>query len=140
MVIGKIDRKYVDAVAKILTSFNDFPQLPTPIFISANLFAIPLKTRNQQFLAIQNAQFLLFSSNKKWLLLSSSLLIAVCNLGETPFRAAAIAQRFHLCLRSCGCGFASQAHNLCFFQFVLLKLYREEDKNKQKRGRDWPIF
>ena len=26
------------------------------------------------------------------------------------------------------------------FQFVLLKLYRENNENKQKRGLDWPIF
>ena len=25
-------------------------------------------------------------------------------------------------------------------RFFLLKLYRENNKNKQKRGRDWPIF
>ena len=34
--------------------------------------------------------------------------------------AAAIAQWFHLCLPICG--FESQAHHLCYFQFGLLKL------------------
>ena len=38
-------------------------------------------------------------------------------------RVAAIAPWFHLCLPSCGPRFKSQAHHLCFFQFVLLKLY-----------------
>ena len=36
--------------------------------------------------------------------------------------AAAIAPWFSLCLPSCGPRFESQAHHLCFFQFVLLKL------------------
>ena len=33
-----------------------------------------------------------------------------------------------------GPGFESQAHHLCFFQFVLLKLYPENNKNKQKEA------
>ena len=53
---------------------------------------------------------------------------------------AAIAPWFRLRLPSCGPGFESQAHHLRFFQFGLLKLYQENNKNKQKRGRDWPIF
>ena len=52
---------------------------------------------------------------------------------------AAIAPWFCLRLPSCGPRFESQAHNLSFFQFVL-KLLREKNENKQKRGRDWPIF
>ena len=52
---------------------------------------------------------------------------------------AAIAPWFRLRLPSCGPGFESQAHHLCFFQFVL-KLKREKNENKPKRGRDWPIF
>ena len=52
---------------------------------------------------------------------------------------AAIAPWFHLRLPSCGPWFKSQAHHLCFFQFVL-KLKREKNENKQKRGQDWPIF
>ena len=46
---------------------------------------------------------------------------------------AAIAPWFRLRLPSCGPGFESQAHHLCFFQFVLLKLYQENNENKQKR-------
>ena len=46
---------------------------------------------------------------------------------------AAIVQWFCLCLPSCGSGFQSQANHLRFFQFVLLKLYRENHENKQKR-------
>ena len=53
---------------------------------------------------------------------------------------AAIAPWFCLRLPSCGLGFESQAHHLLFFQFVLLKMYRENNKNKLKKGRDWPIF
>ena len=52
---------------------------------------------------------------------------------------AAIAPWFCLRLPSCGPGFESQAHHLSFFQFVL-KLLREKNKNKQRRGMDWPIF
>ena len=51
---------------------------------------------------------------------------------------AAIAPWFRLRLPFCGPGFESQAHHLCFFQFVL-KLWWEKNGNKQKRGRDWPI-
>ena len=45
---------------------------------------------------------------------------------------AAIAPWFRLRPPSCGPGFESQAHRLRFFQFILLKLYRENSKNKQK--------
>ena len=37
-------------------------------------------------------------------------------------RAAVIAPWFCLCLPSCGPRFESQAHLLCFFQFILLQL------------------
>ena len=55
-------------------------------------------------------------------------------------RVAAIAPWFCLHLPSCGPGFESQAHHLCFFQFILLKLYRENDENKQKEARIGPFF
>ena len=42
------------------------------------------------------------------------------------------APRFRLQLPSCGPGSESQAHHLCFFQFVFLKLQREKNKNQQK--------
>ena len=58
----------------------------------------------------------------------------------SEYMVAAIAPWFRLCLQSCSLGFESQAHHLHFFQFVLLKLYGENNENKQKRGRDWPIF
>ena len=47
---------------------------------------------------------------------------------------AAIALWFRLRLPSCGPGFESQALHLRFFQFVLLKLYRENNENKQKEA------
>ena len=53
---------------------------------------------------------------------------------------AAIAQWYRLRLPSCGPGFESQAIHLCFFQFVLLKLYRENNENKQKEARIGPFF
>ena len=53
---------------------------------------------------------------------------------------AAIAPWFHLRLPSCGPGFDSQAHHLRFFQFVLLKLYRGNGKNKQKEAGIGPFF
>ena len=37
-------------------------------------------------------------------------------------------------------GFESQAHHLSFFQFVLLKLYRENNENKQKEAGIGPFF
>ena len=46
---------------------------------------------------------------------------------------AAIAPWFRLRLPSCGPGFESQAHDLCFFQFVLLKLLLELEKNENKQ-------
>ena len=52
----------------------------------------------------------------------------------------AIAPWFCLRLPSCGPGFKSQAHHLSFFQFVLLKLYRENNKNKQKEAGIGPFF
>ena len=55
-------------------------------------------------------------------------------------RVAAIARRFCLCLPSCGPGFESQAHHLRYFQFLLLKLYRENNKNKQKEARIGPFY
>ena len=45
---------------------------------------------------------------------------------------AAIAPWFRLRLPSCSPWFESQAHHLRFFQFVLLKLYQENNENKQK--------
>ena len=51
-----------------------------------------------------------------------------------PCWAAAIAPWYHLRLPSCGCGFKSQAHHLHFFQFVLVKLYQENNENKQKEA------
>ena len=53
---------------------------------------------------------------------------------------AAIAPWFCLRLPSCGPGFESQAHHLRFFQFVLLKLYRENNENKQKEAGIGPFL
>ena len=53
---------------------------------------------------------------------------------------AAIAPWFCLRLPSCGPGFKSQAHQLRFFQFVFLKLYWENDENKQKEAGIGPFF
>ena len=53
---------------------------------------------------------------------------------------AAIAPWFRLGLPSCGPGFESQAHHLCFFQFVLLKFYPENNENKQKEAGIGPFF
>ena len=55
---------------------------------------------------------------------------------------AAIAPWFHLRLPYCGPGFESQAHHLRFFQFVLLKLLLELEKNenKQKEAGIGPYF
>ena len=50
---------------------------------------------------------------------------------------AAIAQWFCLRLPSCGPGFESQALHLRFFQ--LLKLYRENNENKQKEAGIGPL-
>ena len=54
-------------------------------------------------------------------------------------QVAAIDLWFRLCLPSCGPRFESQALHLRFFQLVIV-LWFEKDENKQKRGRDWPIF
>ena len=51
---------------------------------------------------------------------------------------AAIAPWFRLRLPSCGPGFESQALHLRFFQ--LLKLYRENNENKQKEAGIGPFF
>ena len=59
------------------------------------------------------------------------LLTAEC---KQKMMVAAIAPWFRLRLPSCGPGFESQAHYLCFFQFILLKLYQENNKNKQKEA------
>ena len=48
----------------------------------------------------------------------------------TKILVAAIAPWFRLRLPSCGPGFESQAHH----QFVLLKLYQENNENKQKEA------
>ena len=53
---------------------------------------------------------------------------------------AAIAPWFRLRLPSCGPGFESQAHHLRFFQFVLLKLYRGNNENKQKEAGIGPFI
>ena len=52
---------------------------------------------------------------------------------------AALALWFCLCLPSCGPRFESQAHHLRFFQFVLLKLYQENNENKQKDAEIGPF-
>ena len=64
----------------------------------------------------------IFCSNKQW--------------------GAAIAPWYRLRLPSCGPGFESQAHHLRFFQFVLLKLLLELEKNenKQKEAGIGPYF
>ena len=49
---------------------------------------------------------------------------------ETSVRGAAIAPWFPTI---CGPGFESQAHHLRLFQFVLLKLLLELEKNENKR-------
>ena len=51
---------------------------------------------------------------------------------------ATIAMWFRLHLPSCGPGFESQALHLRFFQ--LLKLYRENNENKQKEAGIGHIF
>ena len=53
---------------------------------------------------------------------------------------AAIAQWICLRLPSCRPGFESQAHHLCFHQFIKKIVYCGKDENKQKRGRDRSIF
>ena len=53
---------------------------------------------------------------------------------------AAIDPWFRLRLPSCGPGFKSQAHHLRFFQFVLLKLYRGNNENKEKEAGIGPFF
>ena len=53
---------------------------------------------------------------------------------------AAIAQWIRLRLPSCRPGFESQAHHLCFHQFIKKIVYCGKDENKQKRGRDRSIF
>ena len=55
------------------------------------------------------------------------------------FWAAAIAPWIRVRLPSCGRGFESHAHHLCFFRFVLLKWYYEKDKNKQKKSGIGPL-
>ena len=52
----------------------------------------------------------------------------------------AMAPWFCLRLPSCGPGFESQAHHLCFFQFVLLKLHRENNEIKQKEAGIGPFL
>ena len=49
-------------------------------------------------------------------------------------RVATIAPWFCLRLPSWGPRFESQAHHLHFFQFVLLKLYQENNQNKPKEA------
>ena len=51
---------------------------------------------------------------------------------------AAIDPWFRLRLPSCGPGFKSQ--HLRFFQFVLLKLYRGNNENKEKEAGIGPFF
>ena len=66
-----------------------------------------------------------------------------CNIQQIKLHGswvAAIAPWFRLCLPSCGPGFKSQALHLCFFQFVLLKLYRENNENKQKEAGIGPFL
>ena len=63
-----------------------------------------------------------------------------CNNSLELEWVGAIAPRFCLRLPSCGPGFESQAHHLCFFQFVLLKLYQENNENKQKEARIGPYL
>ena len=56
---------------------------------------------------------------------------------ETSVRGAAIAPWFPT---TCGPGFESQAHHLRLFQFVLLKLWWENNGNKQKEAGIGPFF
>ena len=52
---------------------------------------------------------------------------------------AAIAPWFRLHLPSCGPGFESQAHLLCFFP-ICIEIVTGKELKYTKRGRDWPIF
>ena len=56
------------------------------------------------------------------------------------YLVAAMAPWFCLHLPFCGPEFESQAHHLRFFQFVLLKLYQENNENKQKEAGICPFF
>ena len=62
------------------------------------------------------------------------------NKDRSMYRVAAIAPWYHLCLPSCGPRFESQAIYRCFFQFVLLKFYRENNENKQKEAGIGPFY
>ena len=59
---------------------------------------------------------------------------------------ASLAPWFRQCLHFCCPGFESQAHHLCFFQFILLKLKLYlllewgNDEKKRKRGRNMSIL
>ena len=57
-----------------------------------------------------------------------------------PNWVATIAPWFRLHLPSCSPGFESQAHHLRIFQFVLLKMYRENNENKQKEAGIGPFL
>ena len=95
--------------------------------------------------------FCLFSTHSQLINVLQKLRMARCDPRPTGIGSnrpvnyatslvAAIAPWFCLRLPSYSPGFKSQAHHLRFFQFVLQKLYQENNENKQKRGRDWPIF
>ena len=60
-------------------------------------------------------------------------------LAKIDIVVAPITPWFRLRLPSCGPRFESQVLHLRYFQYVI-DLWCEKDKNKRKRGRDWPIF
>ena len=69
-----------------------------------------------------------------WWIEHSEWFVLETNLNQTNHAGvAAIAPWFCLRLPSYGPGFESQAHHICFFQFVLLKLYWDETKINKKR-------
>ena len=122
--------KVVTATSNLISTFVFNLHFPLSfLFILLSLMLILTKNRKQHFLAL--------SSRADPKIMQTLL----------SFRGAAIAQWIRLRLPSCRPGFESQAHHLCFFQFILFKLYVchlnwnvKRTKNKQKEAGVGPFF
>ena len=72
--------------------------------------------------------------------ISVDQLVLITNINKCRYRVATIALWFCLRLPSCGPWFESQAHHLRFFQFVILKVYLENNEKNKKEARIGPFL
>ena len=145
-----ISAKHCYATLKIYANLGYFKNEFGVAFISLQRFSLPAMRYLTSFcikLLVMLWQILLISHSKMRLWVFAikywyTFRVASSDESELngTYRAAAIAQWYHLRLPSCGRGFESQAHHLCFFHLYYWNCNEIRTKiNKKEAGKD-PFF